>query len=205
MEAVEKITTSGRESDGKLSKSENSTNEGIESSKIEDHQNNNLNESSNESSEKAENLKDKSSQESGTESQNTNDRQIIESDGEKVKMKINDSALFKFYQNIPGEYKILLGNQDVYNFIIFHPWLLLTSKGVQVGKPANEKYPEFKSVRIEKLIFNIIDYIFSSRDRTSFISGRSGLCCNMDERMCEKTRRHGWSTKSSALPMSSSR
>ncbi|XP_033222994.1 ropporin-1-like protein isoform X2 [Belonocnema kinseyi] len=101
-EALEKIDTSGRQSEEHLSKAENSETERIESSKIEDHQNNNLNELSNENSVKAENFRDKSSQESGTESQNTNDRRMIESRGEKVKMKINDPALFKYHQNIPG-------------------------------------------------------------------------------------------------------
>ncbi|XP_051162692.1 uncharacterized protein LOC127282475 isoform X2 [Leptopilina boulardi] len=83
-------------SNGKSPNNETSDN----SSKLAD--NNNFIQSDNEDSVEVKKILDKNSEQSSVELKIKNNRRISISDGERVKMKISDSSLYKFYPNIPG-------------------------------------------------------------------------------------------------------
>lgn len=84
-------------SNGKSPNNETSDN----SSKLAD--NNNFIQSDNEDSVEVKKILDKNSEQSSVELKIKNNRRISISDGERVKMKISDSSLYKFYPNIPGK------------------------------------------------------------------------------------------------------
>ncbi|XP_043461141.1 uncharacterized protein LOC122497854 isoform X1 [Leptopilina heterotoma] len=97
----EKLTS--EESEGQLSNGKSVNTDTTESSKLADNRDsNNSTQYVNENSMEVNKALIESSEQSSVELQIINDRRISASEGKRVKMKIRDPSLYKFYPNIPG-------------------------------------------------------------------------------------------------------